>query len=393
MKDYKKLLLNKLIDSFENSSSYKEDKDIVDKNIYFRFNNKRLKEYFDEYNYSYREEIDEVCRQLESDGFIKIHYGKAMRNHLIEKIQLEVEKISEVYKYLNRTEKRKKEQELLILIDKYCQEEPLTSFGSYIKQRLNDNMSVKKYFDLDKIAECDDILKGLYNVTKQDKEIFKRNFSVNIYGDSKRYEKLENKIKSIIENFTNEEYSTFNIIENYTYVFFKGNMKLKLGNSYINAEDFAGGIALSSLDVENIEEIQITCDKLVTIENLTSFNNFKEKYAVIYLGGYHNLVRQKLLAKIYEQNPNVDYYHFGDIDAGGFKILVNLKNKTKIPFKPLNMNSDILVKYLPHAKDLTEHDIQEIKRLLLNEDYKEYFEILNALLKYNKKIEQEIVGC
>ena len=58
MKDYKKLLLNKLIDSFENSSSYKEDKDIVDKNIYFRFNNKRLKEYFDEYNYIYREEID-----------------------------------------------------------------------------------------------------------------------------------------------------------------------------------------------------------------------------------------------------------------------------------------------------------------------------------------------
>lgn len=36
---------------------------------------------------------------------------------------------------------------------------------------------------------------------------------------------------------------------------------------------------------------------------------------------------------------------------------------------------------------------QEIKRLLLNDDYKEYFETLNALLKYNKKIEQEIVGC
>lgn len=390
MKDYKKILLNKLIDSYENSSVYKED-NVVAKNIYFRFNNRNLKEYFDEYDYIYREEIDIACSQLEKDGLIKIYFGKGMKSHLIEKIQLEFQKLSEVYQYLNRTEKRKKEHELIILIDKYCENEQLRKFGEYIKQRLKDNMSVKKYFDIDKINECSDILKGLYNVTKQNKEIFKRNFSINLYGDSKRYEKFENKIKSIIEEFTDEEYSTFNIIDNYTYVSFKGCIKFKLGNSYIDADDFKGGIALSSLDVENIEEVHITCDKLVTIENLTSFNNFKEKYAVIYLGGYHNSVRQKLLTKIYDQNPDVHYYHFGDIDAGGFKILVNLKNKTKIPFKPLNMNSDILMNYLNYAKDLTEHDVIEVKRLLENDDYKEYSETLKALLKYNKKIEQEIL--
>lgn len=130
---------------------------------------------------------------------------------------------------------------------------------------------------------------------------------------------------------------------------------------------------------------------MVTIENLTSFNNYNEECGIIYLGGYHNKVRQKLLSKIYEQNPTISYYHFGDIDAGGFKILVHLKKKTNIPFKSLNMEEETLKKYLNYSRELTPNDVNEINRLLENKDYLEYENVLKALLKYNKKLEQEII--
>lgn len=55
------------------------------------------------------------------------------------------------------------------------------------------------------------------------------------------------------------------------------------------------------------------------------------------------------------------------------------------------MNSDILIKYLEYAKDLTNSDMVEIRRLLEKDDYKEYSDTPKTLLKYNKKLEQEIV--
>jgi hypothetical protein len=49
MKNYKKLLLDNLIDSYENSVIYKGDA-LRDTQIYYKFNLKSIMEYFDELN-------------------------------------------------------------------------------------------------------------------------------------------------------------------------------------------------------------------------------------------------------------------------------------------------------------------------------------------------------
>ncbi len=391
MKNYKKFLLNKLIDSYENSKVYKNET-LMDKKIYFRFNTKNIKEYFDEYDYKYKEEIDNSCLQLERENFIQIYWGKDFNNHIIDKISLVEENIKDIYKYLNREEKKQKENSILSLLDEYYdRNDCLGYFTQFIKEKINNNQSIKKYLDINNFAECEDILKGIEGVLNEESEIFKRNFSIKIYGDSKRYETIEKRVLSIINDFSKDDVITYNIVENYTFVYFKGNIKLKMKNSTIICNDFIGGVAISSKDIENIQKIEILSKKLVTIENLTSFNNYYENDAAIYLGGFQNKVKTMFLIKIYNQNPNIKYYHFGDIDVGGFKILVNLKKKTNIPFKPLNMDEDTLIKYLEYGRELTNNDVKEINRLLNENDYKEYRETLKTLLKYNKKLEQEIV--
>lgn len=392
MKNYKKLILDKLIDSYEGSVIYNGDA-LRDTQIYFKFNYKNIKEYFDELNYRYKEEIDIACNQLENEKFIKIYRGKGFKNHIIERVQLNIESIQDIYAYLNRKEKKEKQNEIFEVLEQYKERENiLGKFAKYIIDKLNNNASVKKYLDIENISECMDILKGIDEVLKQNKEIFRRNFSVKVYGDSKRYEAIENKVVKIIRDFSKDDFlNDDNILKNYTYVYFKGNIRLKLKGSNINADDFFGGIAISSKDIENIEEIKVEGNKLVTIENLTSFNNYNEDGGIIYLGGYHNSVRQNLLIKIYSENPNINYYHSGDIDAGGFKILIHLIKKTNIPFQTLNMDSETLLQNIDYAKELTANDVNEINRLLGSEDYKDYVDVLSMMIKLNKKLEQEII--
>ncbi len=84
---------------------------------------------------------------------------------------------------------------------------------------------------------------------------------------------------------------------------------------------------------------------------------------MIYLGGYHNHSRRNLLMQIYQKLPDAQYYHFGDLDAGGFYILEHLKRKTGIPFQMFQMDIEILKKYEDYAKPLTENDKKRLMQL------------------------------
>lgn len=392
MKNYKVLILNKLIDSYEDSKIFlgKNEKNI---NIYFKFNMKNIREYFDETDFRYKEAIDTACKQLSEDGFIKIIWGKGYNNHLIEKIQLNLESVDKIYDFLNRKSKLYKDNQLISLITKYIGENKiLDCFLQYVSNRINNNQSIKKYLDIDNIEECNDIFKGISNCLKLENETFRRDFSVRVYGDSKRYEYLENKVLKIIRDFDIDgDNNDYNIIGNYTYVYFKGDISFELKNSRINGKDFIGGIAISSIDIDKITNIKVL-NKLFTIENLTSFNDFNLDGAVIYLGGFHNKVRGNLLSKIYKNNENIKCYHFGDIDVGGFKILNNLRNKTNIPFIPYKMDVDTLVKYKDYCKELTTNDKKEINKMLSDDRFVEFKDVLEKMISLNIKLEQEIVS-
>lgn len=145
---------------------------------------------------------------------------------------------------------------------------------------------------------------------------------------------------------------------------------------------------------ENIIEIcpDESVDKVFTIENLTSFYRFEEEHSlIIYLGGYHNSSRRKLLMQIYQKLPHARYYHFGDIDAGGFYIFHHLKKKTGIPFQMFQMDIDTLKKYECYAKTLTINDRKRLKQLKETEISGEERSLIEYMLQKNIKLEQECV--
>ena len=181
-----------------------------------------------------------------------------------------------------------------------------------------------------------------------------------------------------------------NIFANPSYVYFKGNASITFENGNVFKVSPDIPLALSSASIGRIGSFEIADARIMTVENLTSFNRMNAADTfLIFLSGYHNSAKQSFLQKIYRQNAGKEYYHFGDIDPDGFFILENLRTKTHIDFKPYKMGIRELKKYATFVKPLEENDIIKAKSLISKG---RYAELLDYMLQHNCKLEQEIIS-
>ena len=237
-------------------------------------------------------------------------------------------------------------------------------------------------------------------MTKLTSETYIRNFSTALFKDSKRFQReYRSTIESILFDYTDDVVEKddilgyYNLYENPTYVLIKGNARICFDESAIELSEMPGGIALSNGSLAGIHKISVKTDKVITVENLTTYHDCDEPDAVyIYLGGYHNTSKQKLLELIYENNGDKEYYHEGDLDVYGFLILENLISKTQIPFKPLLMDVETIERFYRAGlyKTLTARDRKMIDSKK-DGQLSAYKDVLEYMLENNCKVEQESI--
>ncbi|MCT8977887.1 DUF2220 domain-containing protein [Clostridium sp. CX1] len=402
MKRYDEFLINRLLDSYEGSALYTESNK-NNQRIFFTFNKKNIPDYFDEESTIY-EDINQMTMDLQYKELIEIIWKNRREGHIIERVVLNTNKLDEAYKYVKRKQKKSLENKVLDLLRNFpSQDETVAEFILSMTERILENKSVKKYFDLNDLKYVEELLLAVQAVTCNKEEIYLRELSMKVFKNSKTLEVMEGKIKNIILGFhPNNEYllevedllGEFNILKNPSYVMFKGSGTIKFKNSTIDLSDFENGMGISSKDLETLQfESCHQVKRLITIENLTTFNRFKDEEAIIiYLGGYHNESRRKLLTKLYDAYPNIEYYHWGDIDCGGFRIYRHLRERTGVPFKPMNMGADVLKKYKSYTKPLTEADRKILLNMAEDIDFDVFGDSIEMMLKDGRKLEQEIVG-
>ena len=235
---------------------------------------------------------------------------------------------------------------------------------------------------------------ALVHIEKLSEETYIRNVSELVFHDSKRLQNLLNPISKILLDYGDgvEQKETVlaqhNLISNPGYVYIKGDWQIRCQGRCISTNMFRGGIAISSDSLDEIERITVSGGIIISVENLTTYHDTKESQgAIIYLGGFMNTVRMNLLKKLYSCEPEAGYFHKGDLDPYGFLILENLKDKTGIPFKPLDMDLDTLRRChrAGHFRPLDVADRKAISSPALVE----YQPILQYMSQHNCKIEQE----
>ena len=402
---YEERILQALLDSYERSRLSRGENTVA-VHISFPINKKTMPVYFDENSLAY-EEIHGAAGHLEELGYTRSVWKEGKKNHILQKIVLCDKRTDEIYQYLGRVPEKKMQQAQLQILEGLsteCTTPVAEAFICWLTERLKQGKSVKEYLELEDTEETGRLLRAIYEIEKNQKESYIREFSVRCFGDSKELERKAGLIGKIMRRFSPdfEEMDTDVILAEYgiyrtpNYVYVKGCGILYIGMPgacRIDLKKLHQGIGLSGEDLDSLEwsqEIQVK--KVMTIENLTTFFRCEEQESVlIYLGGYHNAVRRKLLKKLYMAFSNAAYFHFGDIDVGGFEIYRDLCDRTGIPFATYRMGIPELKQYEQYTKPLTVNDRKRLEMLLKNEAYEDVWPVLNYMKEHDEKLEQESI--
>ena len=389
MKQYIKEILISLIDKYERSK-------VSDGNNQIRVSvklatDKIFPKYFDNEAFELREKVNDVIEELVSKGWI---VAKRSSNHTYSNITLPQNDniLTQIYLFLSREKKSDRRQRLTELfttfigakdgvVEKYCKKQ---------LENLEQNKAVE-FFD-GNYEELKSILACCIALKKLPQEMYYRNFSVKQFGDSKKFELLQGKISSLLFKYGDfsEKESVFDelgLLKTPSYIHIKGNVSIFWEDGKcLDAAGLDGGIGISTADVKKIVSVNIQDEKIVTIENLTSFFSFSSAgICAVYLGGFCNHLRRDFLMKVYRSEPKKQYFHFGDIDAGGFYIFEHLRATTGIPFRTLWMDIDTLRRYRPYWKELTKNDVSRLQKI----KSPIFQEVIAFMLKENCKLEQE----
>lgn len=391
MKDYYKLILEDLVNSYERRKDYAKQLEKIRANQVVP--EKLFKEYTDRYNHESYRDINVAIEKLVRDGLAEANSdisGKYV------KVKANVSRISGMYRIIGKTEipilcnsMRSTLTEYITesdgILNRFCVDQ-LTALNQFNKIPYDigyDNYRLKS------------ILLTLKAVLKLKKETYIRNFSTALYRDSKVFQKsMRSTIQSILFDYSDiivekdRILERYNLFDNPTYVMIKGAAIICYEETRIILSEMCGGIAIPNDALDKIRSLVVLTDRIITVENLTTYHDTQESEGVvIYLGGFHNKSKQKLLRLIYEQNTSKIYLHKGDLDVYGFLILENLKEKTGIPFEPLEMDVKTLQKFYECGlfKPLSAVD----KKAMKSEKLKNYKEVLNFMLVHDCKVEQE----
>ena len=398
-----KQILQKLLTKYESSKTYKGENTILQS---FTIKPSDVfKEYEkDSTDINAIEDFEKQCKSLESEKLIQIDWKYERISKLIS---IATEKNwNTIRTILGVKDKKERQNEEIDFYSSFYNNldcEPIVK--DFCKNQIErlENDKEAEYLQED----SKNIISLLNYILKNKNEILERELSISVLANSKTWEeKYKRKVlkilrqsgyfDSLIDNCVDEKemnsiiLEECNVYSNPSYVYFKGNGKIILdnGNSFTVYSDIP--LALSSSSVGKIQFFEISDSKIMTVENLTSFNRIKENDTFfIFLSGYHNSAKQLFLKKIYNQNRNKDYYHFGDIDPDGFFILDNLRIKTNIDFKPYKMGILELENYVAFSKTLEQNDITKAKSLIAKG---KHVEIMNYMLEKNIKLEQEIIS-
>lgn len=387
-----------LLDKYENSKTYTGDN--LKKQSFSVKPEAVYKNYRDNFaDVSKISDFEQDMQVLEREGLVRLI---GANNEIINIVAIE-ERIPEYYEILKRTEKKdllRLEKELYqsylgenVVLDGFCR-----------KQLSKLKKGNKPDYPKEKAEKL--LTLGLF-ILENNEEFLERELSIRFFGDTKIFEKsYRAAVCRILEEYGEYQEKLFgvsdtrekelvllgehNISANPSYIYVKGEGEFTMGNGNVLCITPEYPIAFSSDAIKRMKKVSIKSQKIMTIENFTSFHRIHAQNTFyIYLSGYHNTLKKHFIMSLAKENPELKWHHFGDLDPDGFCILEHLKRETNIDFELFHMSLEDLKKFQEYGKELNQNDRKKAHTLI---DAGLYCRELSYMLDENVKLEQEIVG-
>lgn len=398
----KEIILNKLLDKYEKSKSYTET---VNRKIAVKMSN--IKEYKVE-DYEQRELWNSVLLDLQQKELIGFKWEKFEVNNIIEEVWLIKENIPQAYEELGRLNPKESYKIILGRIQncKFSQEW-LKNFQYDMIQYMKEKQKENTLLPLEKSSEIIKALKEIDEMLTENKNpvILKRVFSIKCYNNSKYFERnIEKNVTRILKKYLHLEMlkedeilSEVGIVKYPEIIEFSGDIKCIIHGKEIEYSSITDGSYINGNAIANMEKVELSCNikQIIFIENKANYINYiqnkKESELVIYHGGFYSPIKGEFFRKIYNSSKNIKYFHWSDIDIGGFEIFARLRDNIIPELKPIKMDINTLVEYKDRAIlfDTSYHD--ELAKLKVNKKFEIFWDVIDYMLENNVKLEQEAI--
>lgn len=344
--------------------------------------------------------INETASKYREKGFLTFEMKKFSNE--ISSIYLVDEKVEEAERYLTEhyqyESKHEKMKQVKKIIEQYSGYSPVADREcAKLQASLDKNVVPKDY------EQTKEVLRALIFIERNERPLYVREASMLIYGSSKYLEdNTLDVVCGLIRKFRgkpceenelpDEILSDYRIVKETQKICLKGDIVIVKSGKTLELGSFRSGVEFYADELDGIERITVNNQRFITVENKTSYMRCGEAdTAYFYLGGYANRFQRDFLKMIYGDNPGVQYFHFGDIDAGGFYIHENLCRITEIPFGIYRMSVNELQnpRYKNCLLSLSRNDRKRLKTLA---EHNVYQETVKYMLERDVKLEQEIVS-
>ncbi|HHW22934.1 MAG TPA: hypothetical protein GXX26_08660 [Clostridiaceae bacterium] len=411
--NYKKLILGRLLDKYEKSSSFKGSNS--PRRIMIKMNRNEFPEYDIENTYI-REAWNSTVRELSEQGIAEFSWLKYEKGNIIDKVWLNLFNIGQAYSMAGRKPKRQMLDTLLARIDEISvkiSDKPemnwIRRFIEDTRQSIISRAAVTGYLPSDE-EQALAVLRALEVLgTSGDQQWLERVFSLRCFNDSKYFEKrVRVRLLGILRKYlpdeecqseaTDEEIlAQAGILKAPEQIEFKGGIVGRIGCSRVDFSSFIYGVIINSdtvkdLTIEEIGDIR----KVLFIENKANYihfisqNNDKELMTVFH-GGFYSPVRGLFFKKLYEAafRHGVEFYHWSDMDLGGFLMFSRLKANIIPSLKPYLMDPASFESKLKYGQSIEPEYAGRLEKLLDDDRFKEFWELITLMLEKRMKVEQE----
>ncbi len=406
----KTIILNRLLDKYERSKAYLHGK--TTRRIMLRLCSGDMPEY-DLGNTRIRELINSTVQGLAKAGIVKYEWMKFERGNIIDRVWLCIDSVEDAYREAKRTPKKEKAELVSGEIRKALPGIKQLWIKEFLEEALGDidkNKSITPHFP----GDTDTALSLIYALVEIDslggEECSERVFSIKCFGGSKYFERnVKKKIAGIIGKYLLGEKDTVErpadeemlaqvgIVKVFGQVEFCGDILGNILGKPIDFSIFPHGIAMNSHTVKglSIEDVGLI-KSVLFIENKTNYMEYvlNKKTAdelVIYHGGFYSPIKGEFFKKVYERGrrAGVKFYHWGDIDIGGFRMYRRLKENIIPDLKPYRMDRAAFVSKEKYHLPINKRYQRSLEAMLKDDSYAKFHEVIEAMLKAKARLEQE----
>lgn len=423
LSNMQKKVLDTLVDRYERRRGYGLAGKSSRRTL-LRITNKSYPDYFHVSNSSFRLMFNAEMETLEHLGFVALEWVRFDQGHTLQRIALVEEMLQAIYLALERRSRKEIYREAAEhLAGLKAQAPPLLHvYYDALLCRLAAYEPLPSPLHPENKAELLDLLQGFNALfAPREEEIAKRLLSVQLYGDSKRWQQLEKGILQLLRNFyraarddaQTDEAETddaersdaalleeLGIVNNPGHIHLAGPLLISTPKGQIDISFFEPDLGLPTKMIRVLQVVECPARAVLTIENLTAFYQYllegQAGQLVIYLGGFAGAARRLFLQKLYhffqERGNPVPFYHWGDLDLGGFRIWHDLREKTGIPIQPYLMDEEIYRKYMHLGQPINEQYAGKLAALLEDNAFAPFHTLITLILEKKIRLEQEAIS-